>query len=81
MVLVRRDGERRRVICGVVRAGFAIGREAVAVADHEGAHRVLQHLDRVRARVRVRYSIFSSLRNREIETETLIFAPISLSYI
>ena len=45
MVLVRRDGERRRVICGVVRAGFAIGREAVAVADHEGAHRVLQHLD------------------------------------
>ena len=45
--------ERRRAVY-VVRAGFAIGREAVAVADHEGAHRVLQHLDRVRARVRVR---------------------------
>ena len=27
------------------------------------------------------YSTLSSLRNREIETETLIFAPISLSYI
>ena len=27
------------------------------------------------------YSKFSSLRNREIEIETLIFAPISLSYI
>ena len=27
------------------------------------------------------YSKFSCLRNREIETETLIFAPISLSYI
>ena len=27
------------------------------------------------------YSTFSTLRNREIETETLIFAPISLSYI
>ena len=29
----------------------------------------------------VLYSTLSSLRNREIETETLIFAPISLSYI
>ena len=29
----------------------------------------------------VLYSKFSCLRNREIETETLIFAPISLSYI
>ena len=27
------------------------------------------------------YSTLSTLRNREIETETLIFAPISLSYI
>ena len=27
------------------------------------------------------YSKVWSLRNREIETETLIFAPISLSYI
>ena len=27
----------------------------------------------------LRYSKFSCLRNREIETETLIFAPISLS--
>ena len=29
----------------------------------------------------LRYSKFSCLRNREIETETLMFAPISLSYI
>ena len=29
----------------------------------------------------LQYSKFSSLRNREIEIETLIFAPIPLSYI
>ena len=29
----------------------------------------------------VRYSTVWNLRNQEIETETLIFAPISLSYI
>ena len=32
--------------------------------------------------IRVEYIYFrDTLRNREIETETLIFAPISLSYI
>ena len=39
-----------------------------------------KHSNRVFAPQAV-YSTLSSLKNREIETETLIFAPISLSYI